>query len=263
MPKSYDYDSFVAKFNQNAPKTTDDCYTPENVYEALLDYVGSEVTPLDGLHIRRPFYPGGNFEAEVETYGPQDIVIDNPPFSILAHVLDVYIARGVRFLLFTPSKTSSCVLRRGLTVIIGYHIFFTNGAWLPISFATNLLPNVVVRTAPTLVEAIEACNKANRKEAKKDKKQVRTLAYPRNLTSVMLLNKLKAVPLEIKSAECRFTALKEVYGGGLLITDDAANRIAKAEAEAEAEAKAKAEAVALTLTPAQEAIVAGLNAAAL
>ena len=34
-----DYDSFIAKFSDN-PKTTDDCYTPKDVYEAVVKWVG-------------------------------------------------------------------------------------------------------------------------------------------------------------------------------------------------------------------------------
>ena len=36
----HDYDSFVAKFADN-PKTTDDCFTPKDVYEAVVQYVGT------------------------------------------------------------------------------------------------------------------------------------------------------------------------------------------------------------------------------
>ena len=32
----YDYESFIKKFT-DAPKTTDDCYTPPEVFDAVLD----------------------------------------------------------------------------------------------------------------------------------------------------------------------------------------------------------------------------------
>ena len=41
-----DYASFVAKFTEQ-PKTTDDCYTPEDVYNAVVDYVGT-ITDMTG-----------------------------------------------------------------------------------------------------------------------------------------------------------------------------------------------------------------------
>jgi hypothetical protein len=58
-----DYDAFVAKFDKNAPKTTDDCYTPQPVYEAVVNWVKERVD-LEGRCILRPFYPGGDYERE-------------------------------------------------------------------------------------------------------------------------------------------------------------------------------------------------------
>ena len=42
----HDYESFVAKFAEN-PKTTDDTFTPRDVYEAVLQYVGEVVDLSD------------------------------------------------------------------------------------------------------------------------------------------------------------------------------------------------------------------------
>lgn len=62
-------------------KTTDDCYTPPAIYEAVKNWAlsHSEVD-INGLEIVRPFYPGGDYEHE--DYSGK-VVIDNPPFSIL------------------------------------------------------------------------------------------------------------------------------------------------------------------------------------
>ena len=74
-----DYDSFVAKFSVANAKTTDDCYTPKDVYEAVVEYV-STITDMSGKQILRPFYPGGDYmNAE---YPEDGVVIDNPPFSM-------------------------------------------------------------------------------------------------------------------------------------------------------------------------------------
>ena len=73
-----EYDAFVEKFKPK--KTTDDCYTPENVYEAVRDWAVQEY----GLEVReivRPFWPGGDYERFA--YPDGCVVIDNPPFSIL------------------------------------------------------------------------------------------------------------------------------------------------------------------------------------
>ena len=55
--KFEDYDGFVEKFKPK--KTTDDCYTPEIVYNAIADWVANEYN-LDKSVFVRPFYPGGD-----------------------------------------------------------------------------------------------------------------------------------------------------------------------------------------------------------
>ena len=45
--------------------TTDDCYTPDNVYSVVRDYV-AERYGLDPGTFVRPFYPGGDYQAEAE-----------------------------------------------------------------------------------------------------------------------------------------------------------------------------------------------------
>lgn len=45
--------------------TTDDCYTPENIYNVVRDYV-AERYGLDPETFVRPFYPGRDYQAEAE-----------------------------------------------------------------------------------------------------------------------------------------------------------------------------------------------------
>lgn len=54
-----DYDSFIAKFSDH-PRTTDECWTPQDVYEAVVDYVGTLID-MEGRDVLRPFYPGGDY----------------------------------------------------------------------------------------------------------------------------------------------------------------------------------------------------------
>lgn len=96
-----DYDGFCEKFKPK--KTTDDCYTPENVYETVRRWAVNRYA-LEGAEIVRPFWPGGDYEAA--DYPEGCAVIDNPPFSILANIVAWYNAHDVRFFLFAPSLTS-------------------------------------------------------------------------------------------------------------------------------------------------------------
>lgn len=51
-----DYKQFVEKFKPK--KTTDDCYTPENVYTAVVQWARDQYG-IDPANIVRPFWPGG------------------------------------------------------------------------------------------------------------------------------------------------------------------------------------------------------------
>lgn len=83
-------------------RTTDDCYTPDIVYEAVADWVANEYS-LDRKNFVRPFYPGGDYQAF--KYKKNAVVVDNPPFSILSEILQWYDENGVKFFLFAPALT--------------------------------------------------------------------------------------------------------------------------------------------------------------
>lgn len=163
-----DYDSFVKKFSMENPKTTDDCYTPPEVYDAVLRYVG-KITDLTGVQVLRPFYPGGDYEnAE---YPANGIVIDNPPFSSLRKICKFYSAKHIPFFLFAPAQTSfGCLDLPGVSVVIvGSEIIFENGAYVNCAFLTNLLGDVLVTTSVELTEAF----KLHTKRAKPTKERVK------------------------------------------------------------------------------------------
>lgn len=81
FPDNPEYDAFVAKFEPK--KTTDDCYTPPLVYEAIKNWACAEYG-IDPESIVRPFYPGGDYERF--DYSGGAVVLDNPPFSILSQI---------------------------------------------------------------------------------------------------------------------------------------------------------------------------------
>lgn len=100
IPEDESYRSFVEKFKPK--KTTDDCYTPPAVYDAILSYVIKKYG-LQGRPIVRPFFPGGDFENN--DYPDGCVVVDNPPFSLSSKIVDFYIGRGIDFFLFAPHLT--------------------------------------------------------------------------------------------------------------------------------------------------------------
>ena len=155
----HDYESFVAKFKDN-PKTTDDTFTPQDVYEAVVKYVGT-VVDLSDMVICRPFFPGGDYE---NAYYPDNgIVIDNPPFSIFTKICAFYTVRKIPFFLFGPGLTISSCCKYCTAVIIENQIEFQNGAKVKCNFASNLFGDTLVMTAPKLAKLIRKCPSQNTK----------------------------------------------------------------------------------------------------
>lgn len=102
-----DYDSFIAKFADN-PISTDDCYMPKDVYEAVVEYVGT-LTNMTDMVVLRPFYPKGDYENK--DYPDNGVVIDNPPFSLFAKIVKFYTITSTLIAAATP-RASSRPMRR-------------------------------------------------------------------------------------------------------------------------------------------------------
>lgn len=226
--KHYDYDGFVEKFKPK--KTTDDCYTPPEVYDVVLKHVREKYNIADDVPIVRPFYPGGDYEHY--DYPEGCVVVDNPPFSIFARILDFYQARGIRFFLFAPQLTalSALMRRQGLTFVsTNATVIYHNGANMKTGFVTSLSPDVAFTTSPSLYQRLEDTQVKNSAQKK--------IGIPRNVFNVKVANKISytgGVEFELKWHEvvptCRCSrTLKGVFGGGFLMCDKAAERAERAE----------------------------------
>lgn len=160
------YEEFIAKFNIDKPKTTDDCYTPENVWNVILRFVCDKYA-VKPEQIVRPFYPGGDFERE--NYDGR-VVVDNPPFSIMKKIVKFYIDNDIKFFLFcntlTPPIYDFAIGK--VSIIIGGGITYTNGATVNTSFITNLESAGIVYH-DDLFEGLKQCRiKPKKKTAKPD-----------------------------------------------------------------------------------------------
>mgnify|MGYP002750908308 FL=1 len=135
-----DYDGFVEKFKPK--KTTDDCYTPPDVYDCVSDWA-CERFGIDPSGIVRPFWPGGDYESF--DYPEGCTVLDNPPFSILSKICEFYLDRGIGFFLFAPALTA---LSGAKTCMRTNHVFadcdieYHNGAVVRTSFVTSFGDNI-------------------------------------------------------------------------------------------------------------------------
>ena len=236
-----DYDSFIAKFDADAPKTTDDCYTPQPVYDAVLNWLKGQVD-IEGRSIVRPFYPGGDYKNE--EYPENCVVVDNPPFSILAEIVTFYIARKIDFFLFAPGLTlfSSYSSSLCTAIVANAQITYHNGAVVPTGFLSSLFPGVAIMVSTTLHDAVEESQLLPDAPPK-----LRKYEYPNNVVSSALLNKavgggdfivLKSECEHVRALDAQRAYKKSIFGNGYLLSTNAAKAYVEAVAKAVAKAKA-------------------------
>lgn len=176
--KLHDYEGFVEKFKPK--KTTDDCYTPPAVYEAVKEWVLKEYGISPNTRVIRPFYPNGDYESE--DYSGDCIVIDNPPFSILSKIIRFYSNNNVRYFLFAPHLTVFTNIKeeyKNTAIITNVNIIYENGANIGTAFTTNLSPDIAIRTAPALKKAIELAHKKERKKGGEREKKATKIQLSR------------------------------------------------------------------------------------
>jgi hypothetical protein len=155
-----DYDAFLDKLE--VKKTTDDCYTPKEVMDIVINYV-NEKYPLTGKKIIRPFFPGGDFESV--DYTDDMVVIDNPPFSIITKICRYYIERGIKFFLFCPHLTAFSSDIDCTHIIASADITYENGATIPTAFCSNMFGDLKIIGDADLhlkFKELQQRNKANR-----------------------------------------------------------------------------------------------------
>lgn len=247
--KFEDYEGFIEKFKPK--KTTDDCYTPQPVYDALIKWIDDNIMPLSGIEIVRPFYPGGDYEHF--DYKPGAVVIDNPPFSILSKICRFYNTHGIKYFLFAPTLSLFSTPLPSETCIVAYaSILYENGAKVNTSFRTNMVgDNTRVMLRGDLKKIIEAENPVTTNK-------VRKIIYPDNVISAATLGRLvsRGIIWNIPASETYFIRRLDnsgsVYGGGFLLSERAAlervaaERVAAERAATEKNAVRRAESVILS-----------------
>ena len=237
-----EYNDFLEKFEPK--KTTDDCYTPDEVYEAVANYVESEYG-VNKKTFFRPFYPGGDYQKE--NYNGK-IVVDNPPFSILSEIKRFYTEHGIKFFLFAPAMTLFSASDVQATYIpCGVNVTYENGATVNTSFVTNLDDSdIIVKTAPKLYEAVYDADKLERSKNKKD---LPKYEYPDNILTAAIASRWckygveyslkRSDCIKVSSLDCQKETGDAIFGGGFLLSDEAAAERAAAERAAAERAAAK------------------------
>lgn len=244
------YQAFVEKFK---PKlTTDDCYTPENVYEAVKGWVFRRYALPPETPVVRPFWPGGDYQAEA--YPEGCVVIDNPPFSILAEIECFYLDAGIPFFLFAPGLSLFKPDKRLHYVLCGENIRYENGARVNSGFVTNF-GEYLIESAPDLHKSIKEINRINEKAGKKE---LPKYTYPLEVATAARFNwyAQHGTVCRVKPEDACFVRRldcqgeKTIFGAGFLLGRRAAAERAAAE---------RAAAWVWELSPREREIVEGLG----
>lgn len=241
-----DYQEFVDKFKPK--KTTDDCYTPPIIYDTVLAWVEKEYG-IDRAQVIRPFKPNGDYQSEDYT---GRVVVDNPPFSCLAAIVDWYNERNIKYFLFAPCLTAlNHSRRKGVCcVFTNPQIVYENGANVRTAFLTNM-DDCIARSACDLSRELDEANKQVEKEKAYGRTQNRKgtvvkYNYPDELVTSARLANLAAKGREFKIKRGHFVRRldaqkpikKTIFGAGLLISTKDAEKLRRVEKNAE-EAKKK------------------------
>jgi hypothetical protein len=231
------HEAFVEKFETK--KTTDDCYTPPDIFSLVLHYV-REKCDISGAEIIRPFYPGGDFE--VINYPDNCVVIDNPPFSIISKIARFYIDRSIRFFLFAPHLTLFCSDIDCTHIVVGGNVTYENGAIVKTSFLSNMFGQIKIIGDADLLSRFKELEKSKRVSLPK-------YDYPNNIVTVSHVAWMieRGISLQIdkghtkhcRSLDAQKPHGKGIFGSGFLLSEKAAAE--KAAAEKAAAEKAAAE----------------------
>lgn len=219
--RSRDYATFVKKFEESKAHTTDDCLTPPELYDAVLSWCMERYRIPETARIVRPFYPGGDYEALA--YEPGDVVIDNPPFSIMSRIVRFYEEKGVPFVLFCQGQTAASAtrLRPGLTIVLtGASPVYANGATVMLALVTNLSPETRVELAATLARRIRALYPYP--------KEIKSHKFPPGITNSARLGTM-AKFLDYRVREADYIDRVDGYhpfGGGICMDPEELERLA-------------------------------------
>lgn len=198
--------------NLEGEHTSDECYTPEPLYNYIIDWVFMHTRKADGLEICRPFYPGGDYTKEDYT---EKVVIDNPPFSILSQIVRFYEEHKVPYFLFGPSLTLLATIRGQATNYIFPHnhdVYYDNGVNVKTGFISNLFDHKIILAADMDLPSGKPKPKKNKVD------------YPEGIyNSARLSSKAYNAEKTIYYDDISYTTTlpdgKRIFGGGIVTNE--------------------------------------------
>ena len=263
--KSKTYEEFVEKFKPK--KTTDDCFTPPEIYDVVKEYACRRFG-IEPEKVVRPFWPGGDYEKF--DYSGGKVVIDNPPFSILTKICEMFLDAGIPFFLFAPSLTALSGVRTAMRmnhIICDCNIVYENGANVRTSFVTSYGLPTILESSPELTQLV---NGKMQEILRDSKAQLPKYEYPYEVVTAAMVQRYSKYgvhfavtadeAVHIRELDAQRSRRKSIYGAGFLLAEHAATeRKAAEKAAAEKAAAEKAAAHVWELSERERAIVAGLG----
>lgn len=211
------YEWLKTKKSANKTKPSDECYTPPAVYSAVAEYVKERFNITDE-QIIRPFYPGGDYQNEDYT---NKIVVDNPPFSILASILKFYNEKSIKYFLFAPALTALANIDKTGIIFANLSIKYDNNVAVRTCFYTNFIDGI--EAEPELGEKIKEIQPLNKKKSANNQYDYRDFISS-NFDTVVR----RGVHLFISKEEIEKIATSnghKMYGGGIRLSEDKAKVI--------------------------------------
>ena len=206
------YEEWIKKFDKkDGPKTTDDCYTPREVFEFVEDYF-CKFYDIDPAKVIRPFYPGGDYEHE--DYEGK-VVIDNPPFSILAKIIEFYQKHNIKFVLFCSAQHGTTRTQGFLTYHMGGQVRYENGAKVNTAFVTNMNEEDAIISDMQFRNTLADMQRRDRKLIKYADNEITLATFGR-------------IDYTLKKRDCVreiHEQNKKAFGRGYVVTDEAAKEI--------------------------------------
>lgn len=187
---------------------------------------------MGGRTVVRPFWPGGDFENF--DYPADCVVIDNPPFSIMAKVVRFYEEHNIDYFLFAPHLTCLSLRAAHSHICVGVSVTYDNGAKVSTSFVAAKGP--LIRSAPDLYRILDEANAANIKAKKAPPLPVYT--YPDNVltsSTVALFSKYgieyrEDIGVFVRAMDAQRRAGKGIFGSGYIVPEEAARKAQKEKA---------------------------------
>lgn len=188
---------------------------------------------MGGRTVVRPFWPGGDFENF--DYPADCVVIDNPPFSIIAKVVKFYAEHNIDYFLFAPHLTCLGIRSAHSRICVGVSVTYENGAIVSTSFVSSKGP--LIRSAPDLYRILDEANVANIKAKKAPPRPVYT--YPDNVmtsSTVALFSKYgieyrEDIGVFVRAMDAQREAGKAIFGAGYIVPEEAARKAQKEKSQ--------------------------------